>query len=874
MGSRSRPCLALAQRGPGALNNQVMIRHLSFLFQYNYDQIQTAFDALQLGVACNVSQNLVKKYVPDSLKYKAATIKDNWETGTDVSVYVDPEEGNDDNPGTSSQPVKTIEAAVRVFRHKKRSKSDQGLISLRPGTYFLTKTINLTAEDSNLVICGDGHENTFVSGGKQYTFDWKTYVKKMGPLERDINAISDTVYIAGSSNTQAKFIGKMMNTSDCQTACEQDPSCFAFTWFDDSFRDFSNMCYSRADGLWVPTHVNGTTSGRKLNVIVADLSDQDPTPFTTLFFNGRRAVRARYPDGNPETMGLHTILTGYVSSAVKWLPAPNTTTSPVKILVQSPQRNRSHFPQSYIYTGGPNVVFDPPESPYVHTMSTGLVYSASEGFASRTWKNPKTGVVHALHSEHWGNFQYAIDERDEANNELRWTRGGFQAAVGDQTGAEWYVENIFEELDAPGEWFYDEAEKKLYLYPNGTDIPSRGIGTKLQRLFNIRGSMGRPVYNITLMNITFMQTEPTYFEKYEVPSAGDWSIHRGGAVFVEGVDGFTMQKCRFDSPGGNGLFLSNYVRNAVIEGNEFKYTGDSAIAAVGSVDLIDGTNGNQPRGTKIVGNFVHEIGIYGKQTSAFFQAVACQTEIVGNVFFNGPRAGININDGFGGGNRLENNLVFNMVRETSDHGAFNSWDRRPYVTTVKDGQTPSVDPAVTLITRNFLISNYHSAWPIDHDDGSCYYNDTFNFLVYGGYKSYLGHSKTVKSNIYVYPDANTHCSTDGYNYICQPHCAWLDSVSEFPMSWGEVWAENTCVTGSPDIYSFGDCSTNHDDIGDIPFTYGNRFYAPNKDIYIKCGGAELTLLEFQAMGYDVGSVVNDIVDAATIVEWGRDLLEI
>ena len=844
------------------------------ILQDNFDQVQAVHDALQLG-ACNVSSKVTKKYTASSLRYKAAAIKENWKTDADISINVDPVEGNDDNPGTSSQPVKTIEAAVRVFRYKKRSKTDQGLISLRSGTYFLTKPINLTAEDSNLVICGDGHENTFVSGGKQYTFDWKTYVKKMGPLEKGINTISDTVYIAGSSNTQAKFIGKMINAIDCQAACEKDATCFAFTWYNKTCGDFSNMCYFRTDGLWVPTHTKGATSGRIVNIIVADLSSQDPTPFTTLFLNGRRAVCARYPDGNPETMGLHTNPTGYVQSAVKWLPPPKST-PPLEVHVDSPQRNGTHFPQFHLFTGGPNAVFDPPNSLSVHTMNTGLEYSPSEGFASRSWKNPKTGVVHFFHPLHWGNFQYTLDERDEQNRQLKWSHGGFQFAHGDATGAEWYVENIFEELDAPGEWFYDETEKKLYLYPNGTDIPSSGIGTKLQRLFNIQGSMDHPVYNITLMNITFMQTEPTYLEKYEVPSGGDWSIHRGGTVFVEGVDGFTMQKCQFDSPGGNGLFLSNYVRNAVIEGNEFKYTGDSAIAAVGSVDLIDGTNGNQPRGTKIVGNFVHEIGIYGKQTSAFIQALACQTEIEGNVFFNGPRAGINFNDGFGGGNRVENNLIFNMVRETNDHGPFNSWDRLPYLTTVKDSQTPSLDPAVTQITRNFIVNNYHSVWPIDHDDGSCYYNDTFNFLVYGGYKNFLGHSKTVMFNIYVYPDANIHTPTDGYKFLTRPFCANHDGASkdDLPSGWGEVWANNTCIIGNPDIYQFGTCNPDGDDRGLIPLTYNNTFYAPKKDVYIHCGKQNLTLQEFQAMGYDKGSVVNDVADTATVVGWGKELLNI
>ena len=36
------------------------------------------------------------------------------------------------------------------------------------------------------------------------------------------------------------------------------------------------------------------------------------------------------------------------------------------------------------------------------------------------------------------------------------------------------------------------------------------------------------------------------------------------------------------------------MRNAVIEGNEFVYTGDSAILSIGTAELIDGTDGNQP----------------------------------------------------------------------------------------------------------------------------------------------------------------------------------------------------------------------------------------------------------------------------------------
>eukprot|EP01051_Picozoa_sp_SAG22_P015733 SAG22_NODE_2100_length_3015_cov_2.342250_5_plen_48_part_00 len=37
-----------------------------------------------------------------------------------------------------------------------------------------------------------------------------------------------------------------------------------------------------------------------------------------------------------------------------------------------------------------------------------------------------------------------------------------------------------------------------------------------------------------------------------------------------------------------------------------------------------------------------------------------------------PRAGINLNDAFCHGHLIENNLLFNWVRETQDHGPINT----------------------------------------------------------------------------------------------------------------------------------------------------------------------------------------------------------
>ena len=438
------------------------------------------------------------------------------------------------------------------------------------------------------------------------------------------------------------------------------------------------------------------------------------------------------------------------------------------------------------------------------------------------------------------------------------------------------MDNIFEELDSPGEWFYDDKTNMLYFAQNGTSLPEEGVAPILDELIVVMGTQDQPVMNITIANLTLAHTAATYLSSYEVPSGGDWSVHRGAAVFIEGAKHFLVQNCLFDSPGSNGLFLSNYVRDAVIEGNEFVWVGDNAIVAVGSANLIDGTDGNQPRGTKVLGNLVHEIGIYGKQVCAYVQSVACQTMLVGNVFFNGPRAGINFNDGFGGGNILENNLMFNMVRETGDHGPFNSWDRQPYLTDIGSG-SPSLHPAENYITNNFFITNYHSTWPIDHDDGSCYYTDAYNFLVYGGYKNYLGHSKTATSNIYVYPDA-VHSYGNGVGelgkFLTKPWCQNSDgaTLTDLPSGWGEVWTNNTCIITSSQIYNNDRCDPTHLK-GLVPFTANNHFYTANGTVSIPCGkNTTFTLEEYQELGYDIGSVVDKLPSDSEIILWGRQLL--
>ena len=118
---------------------------------------------------------------------------------------------------------------------------------------------------------------------------------------------------------------------------------------------------------------------------------------------------------------------------------------------------------------------------------------------------------------------------------------------------------------------------------------------------------------------------------------------------------------------------------------------------------------------------------------------------------------------------MTGNVLFNHVRETGDHGPFNSWDRQPYLTRngVDDGFKPeqklnlpgaSFVGAQSHITHNLIINGYNGVWTIDHDDGSQRYNDTSNVLAWGGCKNYRGNGKSCDHNLILYPGIDERAS--------------------------------------------------------------------------------------------------------------------
>ncbi|TXK83784.1 right-handed parallel beta-helix repeat-containing protein [Paenibacillus sp. N3.4] len=371
-------------------------------------------------------------------------------------------------------------------------------------------------------------------------------------------------------------------------------------------------------------------------IVVCELSDWAETDisFTQLFVDGRRQTRARYPKA--DTAG--TKAGGMLHPAASKLVWPHT-----------------------------QFKFDPAT------------------FTKKRWSNPQEAIVHILAKNYWGNLQWQVADIDWDANTVYLGKGGYQIndimqgedATGIDERSLYYIENVFEELDSPGEWYCNRQEKKLYWMPQeDVDIHNTVVEVSgLKRLLQFKGSQETPVHHIRLSGFQIAHTETTFLEAYEAPSLGDWTIHRGGAVYFEGSEHCVVEHCFFDAVGGNAIFLSNYNLGNILYGNKITEAGESGVCIVGSKHLTLGSNHAYSSKIEVCNNLIHDIGTFGKQTAGVFMSVSKENTVSHNHICHVPRAAICINDGTWGGHVIAFNDIHDTVRETGDHGPFNSWGR-------------------------------------------------------------------------------------------------------------------------------------------------------------------------------------------------------
>ncbi len=425
-----------------------------------------------------------------------------------------------------------------------------------------------------------------------------------------------------------------------------------------------------------------------------------------------------------------------------------------------------------------------------------------QGFSARStstqkvkeWSDPAGGYVHAMHRSLWGDMHWRITGKK--NGELKMV-GGWQnnRQMGSHKKFR-FVENIFEELDAPGEWYLDKKKNILYFYPpEGVDINDATVEVvRLEHLVEFRGDLNSPVKHVNLQGLTFTHTARTFMENKEPMVRSDWTTYRGGAIFFNGAEDCAVDHCYISQVGGNGVFVNKYNRRISVVGCHIAEAGASAVSFVGdpkalrsplfeyhqtqTLEEMDKTPGpktpNYPAECLVENCLIYRNGRVEKQTAGVNIAMSESITIRHCSIYDCPRAGINICDGAFGGYIIEFNDVFDTVKETGDHGSFNSWGRDRFWHPER-GQTvrwvqkhpdmPKWDAHKTTVMRNNRWRCDHG-WDIDLDDGSSNYEIYNNLCLAGGIKLREGYFRKVENNILV-------------NYSFCPHVWYTDCHTTF-----------------------------------------------------------------------------------------------
>ena len=400
--------------------------------------------------------------------------------------------------------------------------------------------------------------------------------------------------------------------------------------------------------------------------------------------------------------------------------------------------------------------------PYGRRSITTFQYTP--GTFPRRWSKPAEGEVHVIQGTGQWRSTVPIKSVNEQDRVITLTRPGAQFDVPPWydvvplvAGNAFYVANLLEELDQPGEWCLDSEDGKLYFWPPGGTLRQEDqvVVPALRCLIDIAGASW-----LNFSGLTFTETmDGDNYHHEGVEGAGamypqtGWQFG-GDALHMKGAEHCRIERNHFMAAGCNAIYLEGHNYRNIIRANHIQDAGADGICLLG-------TRLRHPLFNQVTDNYIHHIGVLNKYVAGVFLGMSDGNLIAHNRIEYVPHHAINLSNNPGGRNIVEYNLIRHACLEIADTGAINSWmEQPPSKDAERDGHVIRYNYIAD--TFSFRAAKGKIAQEIGWANGIYLDNYTSNCLVQGnivvraqnGIQLHAGKNNLIENNIFV------NCSTN------------------------------------------------------------------------------------------------------------------
>lgn len=337
-----------------------------------------------------------------------------------------------------------------------------------------------------------------------------------------------------------------------------------------------------------------------------------------------------------------------------------------------------------------------------------ITFSYRSDKPKKIWSKPEQ--TEACVSIYNGISRQSVRGIDQENKIIKTERNGWHNfnvspwfwEVGMGRNRRFFIENILEEIEKPGEWCYYHDEKRLYIYPpEDFDENSEVVIPVLDCVIDME--------NVSWMTISgFGITETNSGENFHregVEGAGcfyprvghNWK-YCGEAIHLNKSNNCIVTNNHIFNIGGNAVYMEADCQHNTVSSNEIAYTGANGICIIGSKVL-------HPFANQICDNHIQHCGIVNNYAAGIFAGMSDANVISHNCIEYTPHHGINLSENPYGRNLVEYNTIRFTCRETIDNGAINCWMELPDRETQRCGH----------IIRFNYISDVYGCTTVEYD---------------------------------------------------------------------------------------------------------------------------------------------------------------